>query len=160
MEGGAIRRGVLLALAVFAITLAGAIAAHAAADTVTLPVPVATIYPGDAIDGGMLEERTFARARAGEGIVDSGAALVGMVARRTLLPGHPIPANAVDRVDIVTRGNPVQLVFRQAGLVITTYASPLQDGSAGDVIRLRNDDSGAIVMGVVEPDGTVSVGPR
>ena len=32
----------------------------------------------------------------------------------------------------MTRGTAVQLVFQQAGLTITAYASPLQDGSAGD----------------------------
>ena len=37
-------------------------------------------------------------------------------------------------------------------------ARRLQDGSAGDLIRVRNIDSGAVIMGVVQPDGTVRVG--
>ena len=60
----------------------------------------------------------------------------------------------------MTRGTSVQVVFQQAGLSITAYASPLQDGSAGDVIRVRNTDSGVIIRGVVQPDGTVRVGAR
>jgi flagella basal body P-ring formation protein FlgA len=133
-------------------------AAGAAAQTLTMPVPTATVYPGDFIDPGIIGERTFRQSQVAHGFVDSRSMLAGKIARRTLLPNHPIPLNAIDEVDLVTRGTPVQLVFRQAGLVITAYASPLEDGSEGDVIRVRNADSGAVVMGVVQVDGTVRVG--
>jgi flagella basal body P-ring formation protein FlgA len=34
----------------------------------------------------------------------------------------------------------------------------LQNGSAGDVVTLRNIDSGAIIKGTVASDGTVRLG--
>jgi len=143
-----------------AALLAGSMATGAVAQNVTLPVPTATIYPGDVISAGDLGERTFREEQVRYGIADSRSMLIGKVARRTLLPDHPVAINAVDEVAIVTRGTPVQVVFRQQGLVITAYASPLQDGSEGDIIRVRNADSGAIIMGVVQADGTVRVGLR
>ena len=146
------------ALLTVTVTVCVAVAAHA--QTITLPVPMATIYPGDPIDVNSLGERTFQQAQVAFGFVDSRRQLVGKIARRTLLPDHPIALNAVSDVSLVNRGTPVQLVFRQAGLVITAYASPLQDGSEGDLIRLRNADSGTIVMGVVQADGTVRVGTQ
>ena len=129
-----------------------------AAQLVTLPVPAVTIYPGSIIQAGDLTDRTFVQSEIATGYVDSIAMLVGKVARRTLLPDHPIPPMAIDNVDLVKRGTSVQLVFQQSGLLITAYAAPLEDGSAGDVIRVRNIDSGAVVVGVVQPDGTVRVG--
>jgi flagella basal body P-ring formation protein FlgA len=33
----------------------------------------------------------------------------------------------------------------------------LQDGAAGDSVKVRNDDSGVTVTGVVQPDGAVRV---
>jgi len=33
----------------------------------------------------------------------------------------------------------------------------LQDGSIGDIVKVRNSDSGVTVSGAVQPDGTVSV---
>jgi flagella basal body P-ring formation protein FlgA len=33
----------------------------------------------------------------------------------------------------------------------------LQDGAVGDVIKVRNSDSGVTVSGAVQPDGTVRV---
>lgn len=152
---GHLARGAAAALLAVLVTIGAA--GSAAAQTVTLPVPVATIYPGDQITAGMLGEKAFRASTVSGGFIDSRNLLIGKVARRTLLPGHAVAFNAIDEMDIVTRGTPVQLIFRQEGLVITAFASPLQDGSAGDIIRLRNADSGTVVTGVVQPDGTVSV---
>jgi flagella basal body P-ring formation protein FlgA len=157
MLWAAVRNGALVAAA-FVLGL-GSSAAFSA-QLITLPVPTATIYPGSLIDADRLTEHTFVRSQVGGGYVDTTSALIGKVARRTLLPDHPIPANAIGEVDLVTRGTSVQLVFQQAGLVITAYAAPLEDGSVGDVIRVRNTDSGAVVMGIVQADGTVRVGAR
>jgi flagella basal body P-ring formation protein FlgA len=157
MIASAVRTAALAAAAVIVgVGASGALAAQ----LVTLPVPIATIYPGSIIEADQLTERTYVQSQIGTGYIDAPSALVGRVARRTLLPDHPIPAIAIDEVDLVTRGTSVQLVFQQAGLLITAYAAPLEDGSAGDVIRVRNIDSGATVMGVVQPDGTVRVGAR
>jgi flagellar basal body P-ring formation protein FlgA len=157
MIRSAARNGALVAAA---FVLALGVSAASGAQLVTLPVPTATIYPGSLIEAGQLSEHTFVQSQIGSGYVDTTIELVGKVARRTLLPDHPIPANAIDEVDLVTRGTSVQLVFQHAGLVITAYAAPLEDGSIGDLIRVRNIDSGAVVMGIVQPDGTVRVGPQ
>ncbi len=143
-----------------ALLLGATMRAAIAAQFVTLPVPSVTIYPGEIIDAAKLTDHAFVDTQIGSGYIDAADMLVGKVAKRTLLPDHPVPVNAIGEVDIVTRGTAVQLVFEQPGLLITTYASPLQDGSAGDVIRVRNTDSGAIVVGVVQPDGTVRVSPQ
>jgi flagella basal body P-ring formation protein FlgA len=147
----------LAAVAAMAFTVA---ASAGTGQLVTLPVPTVTIYPGQIIDADELSERTFLQNQVGNGYLDSYNMLVGKVAKRTLLPDRPIAINAIGEVDLVTRGTSVQLVFQQAGLTITAYAAPLEDGSAGDFIRLRNIDSGAVVMGVVQVDGTVRVGAR
>ena len=132
-------------------------AGGAARQLVTLPVPTVTIYPGEMIDADELTDHLL-QSSIGAGIRRPVDILVGKVAKRTLLPGEPDPDNAVGEVDLVTRGTSVQLVFQQAGLIITAYASPLEDGSAGDLIRVRNIDSGATIIGMVQPDGTVRVG--
>src|SRR3984957_8463654 len=49
------------------------------------------------------------------------------------------------------------IVSSEGDLVIMTTGSALQDGSIGDIVRVRNDDSGATVSGAVQPDGSVRV---
>ena len=116
--------GAALAIALFA-ALGTSIAF--AAQLVTLPVPAVTIYPGSIIQAEDLTDRTFVQSELRTGYVDSTDTLVGKIARRTLLPDHPIPAMAIDEVDLVKRGSSVQLVFQQSGLLITAYAAPLED---------------------------------
>jgi flagella basal body P-ring formation protein FlgA len=124
-----------------------------------VPVPTTTIYPGDIIDDGMIVERSVQPKQVGRMmIVPDRAELVGNVARRTLLPGRPVPVIAVAEPDLIPRGAPVELVFQEGGLTILAQATSLEAGSAGDVIRVRNMDSGLIIKAVVQPDGTVRVG--
>ena len=84
--------------------------------------------------------------------------LVGKIARHTLLPGLPISTNAVGEPRLIADGQRVRVVFEQDGLIIESYASALQAGGAGDVISIRNLDSGVTISGIVQTDGTVRVG--
>lgn len=137
-----------------------AVAPATAADTVVmLPVPTHSIYPGDTITENALTERGFSdfvvRRLAP---VDARSVLVGKVARRTLLPGQPVPANAIEDPKLVTRGVPAQVVFLSGGLSITAIVSPLESASVGQLVRARNLDSGVTVVGTVQVDGTIRVG--
>jgi flagella basal body P-ring formation protein FlgA len=52
---------------------------------------------------------------------------------------------------------PVKVVVEDGGLVIIAYGTALQSGGVGALIRVRNVDTGVVVMGVVQADGTVRV---
>lgn len=118
--------------------------------------PVITIYPGDVIEENMVVEREFNQLRPVRGgYISSVDALVGKVSRRTLMPGLAIPQNAVENAKLVQKGVPTQLVFQDGALSITTLVSPLQAGELNEAIRARNLDSGLIVYGIVQQNGTL-----
>jgi flagella basal body P-ring formation protein FlgA len=124
-----------------------------------LPVPAFTILPGDAIRADALVDRAFAPNYPGiSSVIESRQFLVGRIARRTLLPGQPIPSNAIDEPRTVMRGIPVKVIVEDGGLTIIAYGAPLQSGGVGALIRVRNLDTGIIIMGVVQADGTVRAG--
>lgn len=126
---------------------------------VLLPVPVAVIYPGEVIEASMIDERKVQVSQVGRRfVVSDKSALIGKVARRTLLPWRPVPTSAVEIPDLVSRSIPVQLVFQDGGLTIQARAMTLDAGSVGDIIRVRNMDSGRTVSAMVQADGTVRVG--
>lgn len=143
-------------LAALVVAAQACLAPSSQAQERLLPVPLATIYPGDLIRESMLGERTFVGGADGAAI-DSKNALVGKVARRTLLPDRPIPPYAVDAPKVVAVNAPVKIVFDEGGMVIIAYGSALQAGAVGDLIRVRNQDSGLTVSGRVQPDGSVRV---
>jgi flagella basal body P-ring formation protein FlgA len=142
-----------------AAALVSALACPAFAQETGEPTPKAVIYPGDVIRDDMLEDAPAGGVRdSGGPYVEDRALIVGKVARLTLLPGHAIPYAGVANRKLVANGAEVKLVYAEGGLLITTSGSALQDGSIGDLVRVRNDDSGVTVSGAVQPDGSVMVG--
>jgi len=142
----------------FAAAAAGA--SHAAmAEERILPVPVVTIYPGDMINESMLKDRAFpATYRYRTAVVESPRILTGKTARRTLLPGEPIPMNAVDDPKLVTRGMQTAILFEEGGLSIVGVGIPLQSGTMGETVQVKNVDSGRIITGRVQADGRIRIG--
>jgi flagella basal body P-ring formation protein FlgA len=135
--------------------------AAASADSEHLPVPAVTIYPGDVISQGMLTLGDFASGTADQlAAVGSAGELIGKVARRTLLPGRLIARNSVSEPMLVQKGAIVAAVYRQGDLVITTSVLALQSGSLGEVIQVRNIDSGKTIVGAVLPDGSIGIGGK
>lgn len=136
------------------VLLSGAAAAAAE----RRPVPALTIYPGDIIRDEMLTDASFPDAVATGALASNRTMLVGKVAKRTLLPGQPIPTNSIGQPRLVTVGQMVRLVYEDGGLVISTYASALQAGAAGDLVAVRNAASGIVVSGIIHADGSIHVG--
>jgi flagella basal body P-ring formation protein FlgA len=138
--------------------VAASVAAPACAAPRGLPVPALVIYPGDKISDAMLADaETAAQDAAPPNVIWNRADLVGKVARRTLLPGRPIPAIAVEEARAVSIGAQVQLVYDQDGVSIITFAQALQNGYVGQYVQVRNLDSGVVVSGAVQADGSVRV---
>lgn len=125
----------------------------------SLPVPAGTIGVGEIISEAMLQDRSFSPTSADRiPVFTNRASLVGKVARRVLMAGNPIPLNAVGPARVVTRGVAATIYFEEGGLSIRAVGMPLEPGSPGAVIRLKNLDSGQIVTGTVQTDGSVKVG--
>ena len=83
--------------------------------------------------------------------------ILGLEARVTLYPGHPIRPQDVGPAALIERNQQVVLVYRSGGLTILAEARSLSRGAVGDTIRAMNLSSRTTVFGRVEPDGSVSV---
>jgi flagellar basal body P-ring formation protein FlgA len=131
-----------------------------AADSKFLPVPITIIYPGEVIKDGSLTDHDFSTDSPSSKFpaVESREAIVGKVARRTLLPGSPIPLNAIGDPKTIANGAKVRIFFEYGGLAITAYGTALQAGSVGEIILVRNLGSGITVSGAVQADGSIRVG--
>jgi flagellar basal body P-ring formation protein FlgA len=154
-----LRRGLHAGAVAIALAMMLAGASHTWAANIDLPVPRITIYPGDTIAADQLADRAFVAATVVRSAVfDDRQTLIGKVARRTLLPGQPIPVNAIRDPYLVNQGKSSLVVFETSGLVITMQAIALQNGIAGDVVTLRNPDSGVVIQGTVERNGSIRLG--
>ena len=133
----------------------------AAPAQISLPVAATNIAPGETITASMLDERAFPVAVAGQHpVAVNQGQLIGKVARRLLPAGNTIPVAAVAEAVIVTRGVATELRFEHEGLSIRALGVPLESGVLGAMVKLKNVDSGKIVAGVVQADGSVKVSVR
>jgi len=85
----------------------------------------------------------------------------GLVAKR------PLPANTVlvpamleslEAPIILKRNQNVVIRIERPGLLITAMGITMQDGRAGDYIKIRNTDSQRIILARINEDGTVEPG--
>ena len=51
--------------------------------------------------------------------------------------------------EVIKQGKPVRVVFSEGPLIISGLAVALQSGGVGDVLSLRNIDSGTVIRGIV-----------
>ena len=129
------------------------------ADHIDFVVPKSTIAVGQVISPENLEKKKFyIKAEAASRYVLNPSQITGKVAKRVLLPGKAIALSYLGEPKVVTKGQATKLVFQSGALIITAIGVPLEDGSVGDWIRVRNTDSGRLVSGVVLKDGSVQVG--
>ena len=98
-------RNVVAAALLPVLLLQGAVL-PARAQERTVPAPKEVIYPGDIIRDSMLTDIAVEEsATLDDSIVDNRAALIGKIAKRTLLPGREIPDFAIANPRAVANGD-------------------------------------------------------
>ncbi|WP_127522100.1 flagellar basal body P-ring formation chaperone FlgA [Mesorhizobium sp. Z1-4] len=146
-----------ISLPIAAAILAASALMAFAQDTVVVPTRV--VYPGELVTTADVQSVALRRSTAGlPPLAYDRSEVEGKVARRTLLPGRLIALSSLREAYAVEAGKPVQVQFVQGSLTISAVAVPLQPGSVGDLIRVRNIDSGVVFSGIIMADGTVRVG--
>jgi len=116
-------------------------------------VPVRTI-PAQSIIAA--EDLTYKETSIDGGLRDPGD-LIGLEARVALFPGRPIRLSDVGPPAIVERNEVVQLVFENAGLMITTDGRALERASPGEHIRVMNLASRTTVTAQIDAAGVARV---
>lgn len=147
--------GAWLALGLGSLVASGALSS----ERISFVVPETTIYPGQSLNKSAFVKKPFyITESAANQYVLSADQVAGKVARRTLLAGKPVLLTALEDPSIVKRGVLTPLIFSAGSLLISTVGVPLEPGAVGDLIKIRNGDSGVILSGTVLADGRVQVG--
>jgi flagellar basal body P-ring formation protein FlgA len=151
------RAKVLLLLLAVMLPAIGGIA-RADDEERTVYVPRNVIYPGDVISADALVASKIIRTTGSPDVFGENAEdLVGKVARRTLMPGALVPNSAVHMQALVVQGHPYKLRYNSEYVSIVGTGIPLQSGSIGEMISVRNPDSGLVIKARVEANQTLTV---
>ena len=79
----------------------------------------------------------------------------GLRARTQLRAGMVLDQRNVERIPLVERNQSVQVTAQRGNLRVRLKALAMQAGGKGDLIRIKNTDSGQTMQGRVQADGTV-----
>jgi flagella basal body P-ring formation protein FlgA len=129
----------------------------AQAQTPMAVIPTRTIYPGEVIQSNQVEAVEVTNPNLTGDYASAVSQVAGKITSRTLLAGRVILTSALRDPYAVERGKAVRIVFNNGPLTITAAGAPLESAAIGDLIRVRNTDSGIIVSGTVMADGTIHV---
>lgn len=80
---------------------------------------------------------------------------VGMRATRTMSEGEPVTRSGLERPPVVLRGDAVTILSRVGQIEVRAPGEALGDGGIGDVVLVRNRDSGKLIHAIVVERGIV-----
>jgi len=82
---------------------------------------------------------------------------IGLEARVALYAGRPIRAADIGPPAVIERNQIIPLVYRRAGIVISTEGRALDRAGPGDLIRVMNLSSRATVTAQIDAAGSAIV---
>ena len=142
-----------------AFGLLGCVAA--CAETMALPVPTRTIFPGQAIQDADFAQKDFEVSDIAKlNFVVSLDQMQDKEAAKILPVGKAIPLAALAKANDVRKGKEAIAHFIANGIDIQGVLSPLRDGVAGQIVPCRNPSSGLTVDALVMADGSLSVSEK
>ncbi len=115
------------------------------------------VHKGQIIDGTLVKHQKQNISRLNNGYYSQDVELVELEARRNMRRGTILtPASLTPRL-MVKSGQRVTLILNYKGLQIKSSGQALQSARRGDAIKVRNNQSGKIVEGVVSGEAQVRI---
>lgn len=127
--------------------------------TALVEVPTLTrqLSRGDVIEASDIAMKAVPDRLVRKDTVTDPNKLVGLSPRSMVSANRPLRMNEVASPVVVKRGDAVQMTYTNKYMSIKTTGVALQDGSVGDLIRVKNEKSEKAVSGRVESAGHVEM---
>lgn len=126
---------------------------------VDVPVVISRLKKGDIIREHDIEYVQIPESKVTSDMIMDQKDLVGTTPRRVLAPQQVVKLSDVELPTLVERGSRVTMILNSGTMKLTAAGKALEDGAAGDVIRVVNLSSKRTIDGFVAPNGTVEVHP-
>ena len=125
---------------------------------IELPVLVRDIKPGETISARDVVLTDMASEKLGQNVLTAASDLIGRAPKRMVRAGQALRLGDVEAPVLVKKDMIVTMTMRAPGMTLTAEGRALQDGAAGDAIKIMNTNSKRTVIATVEGEGLVTVG--
>lgn len=122
-----------------------------------VPVLTRDIKPGEPIAARDVTILEMPTDKLGQNLLTATSDLVGMAPRRMIRAGQPVRLGDVEPPLLVKKDSLVTMTMRAPGMTLTAEGKALQDGAAGEAIRVMNTNSKRVVVATVRDEGQVDV---
>lgn len=126
-------------------------------DTIEVPMLTRPLARDAIIGSGDVDFVRMRVAALPAGAVTEVDGLVGMAVKRALRSGEPVRSRDVDRPSLVAKGQLVTMIFETPMMTLTAQGKAMENGAAGDVVRIQNTRSNTTILGTVTQARTVIV---
>ncbi len=124
-----------------------------------VPVLTRRVLSGEVIREGDVKWIRIRGDRLQRDAIQDARDLIGKSPRRGLRAGVPVRVSDVRRPVLVPRRSLVTIVYLVRSMMLTAQGRALEDGGAGDTVRVTNTQSNIVVQAVVTGANRVSVLP-
>ena len=112
---------------------------------------------GDIINASSLTTAKMPVSKIRNRILDTPASLIGMAVKHAVRAGQPMSSNLVAPPVLIRRGAKVTILAQSPCVTIRVPGKAVEQGAAGDFIRVRNLQSKKEVLAQVRDNRTVTV---
>lgn len=126
-------------------------------EMVAVPILKRPIQAPEVIGEGDIDWDKQPVSRLRRNIVMNEHDLIGKAPKHAISQGRPIRADEIASPAVISKGVQVTLYYRSRNIEIKTFGEALEPGGIGDVIRVLNSASKAIIQGTVESSDRVRV---
>ena len=126
---------------------------------IDVPVLTRRVLAGEVIRERDVKRISMRSDRLQRDTIQDPGALIGKSPRRGLRAGVPVRVSDVRLPVLVPRRSLVTITYRVRSMTLTTQGRALEDGGAGDTVRVANTQSNTVVQAVVTGANRVSVLP-
>jgi flagella basal body P-ring formation protein FlgA len=131
--------------------------AGTAYEIATVPVLAHAMQRGEVIRDSDIETVDMKLSAVPRNAVLDKRRIIGQTPRRTMHAGVPLSLGDLQAPVVVARGSLVTVLLRTDRMLITAQGKALEDGAAGETIRVLNTRSKATIEGRVTRAGQVTV---
>jgi len=151
----------LLAHSALAVVAMFIVASPLQAEVISMPVPAHVVQAGQEMSESDFYVKDFeVNDVAKANYATEMNQLARMMSNKVLIPGKPVPLNALAIPPAVRKGKSTVVHFVTDGIDIQGTLMPMTDGSTGELIPARNQSSGVTVNALVLADGSLSVSEK
>ncbi len=122
-----------------------------------VPVLSRNIGKGEKISQNDIELKNTARNQIVESDITDISKIIGKTATHQLSKGKMVTEEDIRDQIIVNKSSSVSAIYRTDSIEIKALAVALEEGGEGDMITLKNFDSGKVFKAIVQADGTVVI---